>query len=138
MGKRKVFIYGGSLFMAGVKASLELDPDLDITMAAEESLQAGEALVEGRPDAVIFDLTTGQPESVFNLVTHYPTVQFVGVDFTQQRALVLSNQERRVSSMQDLMQALDSMLGSSRRPGGRPESMGGSGSPVYAGSAPGR
>jgi DNA-binding NarL/FixJ family response regulator len=113
--RRRVILYGSSLFMAGLHVSLQRFPDLDISAVEERGWHALQPLIGKRVDAVVFDLSNGQPEFVLELIKRYPAVVLIGVDPTKDRALVLSSQQPQVLTMQDLVQAINGLPNSTRR-----------------------
>lgn len=97
----KVVIFGDTLLLASLQASLAIYAGLDV-FCVEEVL-TGEELQSLQPDVVIVDTSSINP-AVFRLVTGTPAgLRIFGVDAAENRVLVWSGQMRSASSMRDLI-----------------------------------
>ena len=104
----KVVLYGNSLAVSGVGASLEGHPGLQLVRVDATDASA-EALGELEPDVVVFDLATAQPD-VVALWQRHPRVLSIGVDLLTQRAVVFSSQPERVLTTDDLLRVIESRI----------------------------
>ncbi len=103
---RRIVLCGTSLLMAGVKASLLPYADLQITEVDEERWQRLRPSLGTNVDAVVFDLSSDEPQFVLELIKHFPGVLLIGIDASRDRALVLSSQQPQVLTVQELVQAI--------------------------------
>lgn len=104
--RQKVLLYGDSLVLAGLQASLSswsgLEViDLDGLVASEQELCAL------RPNVVIFDLGAVQPGFHYRLVEKLPDLLLVGIDSATNRVLVWSGQQLRELCTQDLVHMIE-------------------------------
>ncbi len=97
--------------MAGVKASLQSIPDLQVTSVDESVPDALQRFDELHPDVIIFDLTNGQPACALQVVKKYPALTLIGIDPSQDHLLVLSSRQHQVLTMDALTQAIQTPLG---------------------------
>jgi hypothetical protein len=102
-----VVMYGNSLALSGVRASLEHRPGLRVAQvdAAAEALSAFE------PDVVVFDLAAAQPD-VVALWRRFPRVLPIGVDMLAHRAVVFSETSARALTTDDLLHVIEDGVGS--------------------------
>jgi hypothetical protein len=109
----KVVLYGNSLAVSGVGASLEGHPGLQLERV-DASHASAEALGELEPDVVVFDLATAQPD-VVALWQRHPRVLPIGVDLLTHRAVVFSSQSERVLTTDDLLRVIEGRMGTATK-----------------------
>jgi hypothetical protein len=109
----KVVLYGNSLAVSGVGASLEGHPGLQL-LRVDATDASAEALGELEPDVVVFDLATAQPD-VVALWQRHPRVLSIGVDLLTQRAVVFSSQPERVLTTDDLLRVIEGRTGTATK-----------------------
>ncbi len=101
-----VALYGNSLVLASIGARLErrtgLQP-LTIDGALPGAIERLSAL---RPDVVLLDLGTTQPDPVMALWKARPDLLLIGVDLGADRMLILSGQPTRALTAEGLIQTL--------------------------------
>jgi hypothetical protein len=102
-----VVLYGNSLALSGVGASLEAHPGLRVVQVAA----AADALSAFEPDVIVFDLAAAQPD-VFALWRQHPHVLPIGVDMLEHRAVVYSEQSSRAWTTDDLLRVIERRTGS--------------------------
>jgi DNA-binding NarL/FixJ family response regulator len=109
----KVVLYGNSLAVSGVGASLEGRPGLQVVRvdAAERS---AEALRELEPDVVVFDLATARPD-VVELWRRDRPVLPIGVDLVKHQVVVFSGESSRALTTDDLLRVIESRTGPQTR-----------------------
>ena len=107
----QVVLYGNSLALSGVGASLEAHPGVRI-VRVDAAGESGEALRRIEPDVVVFDLATAQPD-VVELWRRDPHVLPIGVDLLEQRVVVFSGESSRALTTDDLLRVIESRM----RPG---------------------
>jgi DNA-binding NarL/FixJ family response regulator len=98
MNGRTVLLYGRSLLLSGVAASLEQCPDLRVVHAAtwEEVCRLP---AEYAPDAVIFDLSDAQESHLLPLWFKNPALLMLGLNPECNQAVLLTGQETRSLTM---------------------------------------
>src|SRR5512139_1534260 len=105
---RTVVLYGNSLVMSSIGASLQGRAGLQVLSVAATLPDAASQLGALKPDVMIFDLTMAQPEFAIALWKAQPSLLLIGVDLTTGQALVLSGQPSRLFTMDDLLQVIES------------------------------
>ena len=105
----KVVLYGNSLALSGVGASLEAHPGLHV-VRVDATGESDEALRELEPDVVVFDLATAQPD-VVALWRRDPPVLPIGVDLLNQQVVVFSGKSSRALTTDDLLRLIESRMG---------------------------
>jgi hypothetical protein len=104
----RVAIYGNSLSVASIGASLQDRPGLEL-LALDASLpDAIQRLYLLMPDIVLFDLSLAHAvEDAVSLLTAHPKLVLVGLDLNSHRALLLSGQQSTVLTTDDLIQIIE-------------------------------
>ena len=103
MEKRtRVLVYGNTLNMAGIAASLRAEPELVIESIDPKTPCAQQDLKSFDPEAVIFDCSDSCTVLDLALLREQPGLLLIGVDPSSDDALVLSGQLSRVLSARDL------------------------------------
>jgi hypothetical protein len=105
----KVVLYGNSLALSGVGASLEGQPGLEL-VRVDAGRASAETLHEIHPDVVVFDLATAQPD-VVALWRRDPPVLPIGVDLLKQQAVVFSGEPSRALTTDDLLRVIETRMG---------------------------
>ena len=108
----KVVLYGNSLALSGVGASLEGHPSLDL-VRVEAGEASAETLHEIPADVVVFDLATARPDVVRLWKRDRPVLP-IGVDLLKQQAVVFSGESARALTTDDLLRVIDSRMGPRR------------------------
>ena len=106
-------LYGNSLALSGVGASLEARPGLRVVRVDTPDTSA-EALRELEPDVVVFDLATARPD-VVELWRHDRPVLPIGVDLLKHQAVVFSGKSSRALTTDDLVRVIESRRGAKAR-----------------------
>ena len=109
----KVVLYGNSLALSGVGASLEAHPGLHV-VRVDATDRSAEALHELEPDVVVFDLATAQPD-VVALWRRDPPVLPIGVDLLKHQVVVFSGKPSRALTTDDLLRVIESRRGRSAK-----------------------
>ncbi len=100
--QQRVLVYGDSIVLAGVKASLSVSPDLELIALEELPADWVAILHELQPSAVIFDL--GNRRLDFPLaVLQQSNLLLIGVDPDRNQVLLWSGQHLCGLSGQDLL-----------------------------------
>jgi hypothetical protein len=106
MTLRTVVLYGNSLVVSSIGASLQGRADLQVSSVDATRPQAEERLRTLQPDVVIFDLAAARPEFAIDLWQAQPHLLLIGVDLLTHRALMLSGQPSRLLTLDDLLEVM--------------------------------
>jgi len=100
--KLRVILYGNTIILAGIHLSLAANPSLEVQVL--DPTQGGESdLLALRPDVIIFDTHSIQPEFHFNLIQRRCGLQLIGIDPDKAQVLVWSGQQLSELSSQELL-----------------------------------
>jgi hypothetical protein len=106
---RKVVLYGNSLVLGGMKASLQSYPNLQI-ITLDISPETGlRDLCALDASVVIFDLATVPSEFPLSLLHEQPELVLIGMDAAGEKLLILSGQQARTLTTSQLVQMIDSL-----------------------------
>ena len=100
--RTRVVVYGNTLSMAGIAASLKVETTLDVFCVDPKHPSARKCLNELDPQTIIFDRTEPHPELDLALLREQPGLLLVGVDPSSDDVLVLTGQRNRVVSVSEL------------------------------------
>jgi len=102
-------LYGSSLALSGVGASLQGLPGLRLVQVDAKGTASG-ALDDLEPDVVVFDLATARPD-VVELWTRGRPALPIGVDLLKHEMVVFSGETSRASTADDLLRVIESRMG---------------------------
>ena len=104
MEKRtRVVVYGRSLNMAGIAASLKASQDQEVVCIDPHSPTARQSLSALNPAVIAFDLTDPSTNLDVTLLREQPDVLLIGVDPSRDELLVLSSHPQQALSVSDLV-----------------------------------
>jgi hypothetical protein len=106
MNGRTVLLYGRSLLLAGLAASLEQGACLRAVRAATWS-KASRMLAEQPPDVLIFDLTNANESHILPLLLTNPDLLLLGLDTECNRAVLVSGQEAQSLTLDQLREIVE-------------------------------
>jgi len=99
--RQRVVLYGQSVVLGAVQASLRRYPQLEvISLAPSATVQE---LAAAAPDVILFDAAAGCSGPAFSLLHDRPELLLVGVDPSSDKLLVLSSQSSQALSVADLI-----------------------------------
>jgi hypothetical protein len=104
--RRRVVVYGNSLNMAGIVASLKADTTLEVLCVNLNSPNARQCLDENDLAAIVFDLSDPHLRLDVTLLRDRPGLLLIGVDSSSEEMLVLSSQPAKALSMADLVSVI--------------------------------
>jgi hypothetical protein len=104
--KIRVAVCGSSLYMAGLAASLQANPDVDVTRIPANTAALRQGLDELAPAAVAFDLGEMSGDVAISLLRDRTDLTLIGVDPSSDRMLLLSGRHERPVSAAELLQAI--------------------------------
>lgn len=99
---QRVILYGNSLILAGMQASLGSSSFLECIALDRSPEDTAETVQALHPAAVIFDLGEGQPEFHLSLLQQ-PNLLLIGIDPETDRMLVWSGQTETVAAATGLL-----------------------------------
>jgi hypothetical protein len=92
MGRRIVLLYGRSMLLSLLAASLENSPGLCVSRAV--AWPAASRLLAARlPDALIFDLSATSESHILPLLFRNPGLLLIGLDTESNQAMLVSGKE---------------------------------------------
>ncbi len=103
--RRRVILYGKSVIVGSVGASLRDVPGLEL-IALAPPLPKAKDLGALAPDAIIFDLEAAHPEAALSLLRERPGLLLVGVDPGSDELIVVSSHHRRAVAVADLLEVI--------------------------------
>jgi hypothetical protein len=107
MEKRKrVVVYGNSLNMAGIVASLKADATLEVLCVNLDSPNALQSVDENDITAIVFDLGDPPLRLDITLLRDLPGLLLIGVDPSRDEMLVLSSQPEQALSVADMVKVI--------------------------------
>ena len=107
MEKRtQVVVYGGSLHMAGIAASLKAEIALEVVCVNPQSPTARQRLNELDPAVIVFDLSNPPQNLDVTLLRERPEFVWIGVHPSSDKMLVLSGRQEQSLSVADLVQVI--------------------------------
>jgi len=109
---RKVLLYGNSLIVSTIAASLQECGDLELVrVAADPDHPAGLAEAAAQlgafePVTIVFDRATARPDFAMALLDGHPQVLLIGVDPATHQALVWSGRQAAAVVSADLVEVI--------------------------------
>jgi hypothetical protein len=103
---RRVAVFGNSLNMAGIVASLRADTTLEILCVNPDSTNARQTLDENDLAAIVFDLSDPPLRLDDPILRDRPGLLLIGVDPSRDKMLVLSSHHTQALSMADLVNVI--------------------------------
>jgi len=105
--KRKVALYGSNLLMSAIGKSLQEHSEFLIHQIDREVIGIGEVPGAALPDVLVFDLTTVPDDFAISVMRAHPVLLLIGVDIEKGKMLVLSGEESRFLTADDLVDAIE-------------------------------
>lgn len=105
---RTVVLYGNSLAVSSIGASLQGRAGLQVLPLDAALPDAAGQLSALQPDVIIFDLAATLPNDAIRLWKARPTLLLIGVDLAMRAALALAGQPARALTTDDLVQVIES------------------------------
>jgi chemotaxis response regulator CheB len=104
--RRIVVLFGDSLLMDTVEASLGEDPELTVVRIHNNVGDVIGLLASLRPDVIIFDLDTAQTEFLLPQLREHPGVPLLGLDINSSTVVALSSKRYTTPTAHDLAQVI--------------------------------
>jgi len=99
MEKRRIVLYGNSIIVGSIGASLRQSPQFEVIPILPAQQNEMEAL---EPHAVLFDIEAARPEAAFSLLETCPAMMLIGISPDTNLVKIWSGQQLRELSTQDL------------------------------------
>ncbi len=99
---QRVILYGDSVLLAGVQASLSVSPDLELIALEELPADWVAILHELHPSAIIFDLGSARLDFPLTILRQ-PNLLLIGIDADSAGTLVLSSRPAQALRANDLV-----------------------------------
>jgi hypothetical protein len=103
---QKVLLCGQSLLMAGLQASLQTMPGLELDRVAPQPEELRRRLCEHPPDVLIVELAIIEKDSILHLLPQFPRLIVVGLDPDSDGVLLLSLRQETPLAAADLVRIL--------------------------------
>jgi hypothetical protein len=103
--QRRAIVYGDSLILEGVRASLDKCPGLEVLVLRQPPEKLPDELRAQCPAALIFDMEAIQPEFLLSLFQQ-PGLLLIGIDPETHHALVWSGRQAAAVDAADLVQVV--------------------------------
>ena len=106
MDRLRVVLYGGSVLLGTLGASLRRFEHLDIVSLATPP-PGSEPLAALAPDVILFDVGAAFPQPAFALLQRCPNLRLIGLDPDRNRAVVWSARQLNEPSLGELVRIID-------------------------------
>jgi DNA-binding NarL/FixJ family response regulator len=104
--RQLIVLFGDSLLMDGVEASLADKQELDVIRVDATITNVGQHLKSIAPDLVIFDLDIPFSAQIVPLLQEQPGIPFIGLDAQCSEVIALSSQQYTALSANDLVKVI--------------------------------
>jgi hypothetical protein len=104
--RQVIVLFGDSLLMDGVEASLADQHELDVIRVDITINNVGQHLQTIAPDLVIFDLDLPFSAQIVPLLQEQPGIPFIGLDAQCSEVITLSSQHYAALSANDLVKVI--------------------------------
>ena len=103
---RTVVLYGNSLVVSSLAASLASQPGLTLHQLDGPLPDLVRQVKSLDSDVLIFDLAAARPDTAIELLKEHPRLLLIGVDVMNAKMLVLSGNQSQALTMDDLTRAI--------------------------------
>ena len=100
--RQRVIVFGKTVILATVSASLQNQPDFELICLSAPYPNLSQ-LAEMKPDVILFDMAKTYPLVAFSLLAISNGLQLISIDPSTNQMMVWSGQQFRELSMQDLI-----------------------------------
>ncbi|MCP4543965.1 MAG: hypothetical protein GY832_43175 [Chloroflexi bacterium] len=105
---RLVVLFGDSLLMDGVEASLRASQSLSVMRILDAVTDLRKCLQSLQPDMVIFDWDTPQAQLIVSVLRDQPGVTLLGLDVHSRKVIIVSSHQYTPLSVGELVQVIQS------------------------------
>ncbi|MFO7696348.1 MAG: hypothetical protein R6X16_04235 [Anaerolineae bacterium] len=103
--RRRVLLYGDSLVLAGLQASLAGCADVEVVTL--QSPASGEALLGSGASVVLYDQTAARPEALLAEMQAVPGLLIIGVDVSSDQMRVVSSHSAPAQGVDGLVRVIE-------------------------------
>ena len=93
--------------MSTIAATLQEKPEFQVRQIQGLSSDIIEKLEADPPDVIMFDLAVAQPDFAIPLLGNHPAILLIGVDLMRNKMLVLSGEQSRLLTTEDLVKVIE-------------------------------
>ena len=104
---RRIVLYGSDLVVSTVGANLRGRVGFQILQIDPLLPDALQRLDAASPDVVLFDLASTQPDFTIAVLRRHPGLLLIGVDLRSDKMLVMSGEESRLLTTDDLVHMIE-------------------------------
>jgi hypothetical protein len=104
---RRVVLYGSDLVVSTIGENLRGRKGFQIVQLDPLLPDALQRLDTARPDMVLFDLAGAQPDFAITVLRKNPGLLLIGVDLGSDKMLVMSGEESRLLTTDDLVHMME-------------------------------
>jgi hypothetical protein len=104
---RKVVLYGSDLVVSSIGANLQDRERFRLMQIHPLLPDALDRLDAVHPDVVLFDLTLVQTDFSTTVLRRNPRLLLIGIDLTNNKMFVLSGEESRLLTQEDLLRMIE-------------------------------
>ncbi len=105
MFPRSILLFGRSLLLSLVTASLKQVPDLDVTHVVTWA-EVQRLTMERIPDVLIFELDNSYESHILPLLLKAPHLRLIGLDSEHDQGLLLSGQRSQTLTMDQIREII--------------------------------
>ena len=109
MAKKRLLLYGRSVILGTVGASLQRCPTVQV-ISLSPPLPELSSLMALAPDVIVFDVEATRPADAFPLLEGCPKLLLIGVNPTTDRVLVWSGSPMNAPSSQALIDVINQQI----------------------------
>ena len=104
--RRHVILYGDSVFMASVEASLRRWPELEVVCIHASVSELEQQVNKLAPAAVIIESCVPPAQDTLAFLQAHPDLPFIGLDPNSRVAILLSSKQQAIQTVGDLVQLI--------------------------------
>jgi hypothetical protein len=113
--QQRVILFGDSVFMASVQASLQRQPGLEVVCIYASLPDLEQQVRELTPVVVIVESCIPLAQEMLAFLQAHPDLPFIGLDPHSRVAILLSSKQQPIQTVGDLAQLIRRLAGSSVR-----------------------
>jgi len=104
--RHRVILYGDSVFMASVEATLQRQPGLEVVCVRASLPDLEQRVSELVPDAIIVEPSIPLTHDMLIFVQAHPDLTLIGLDPNSRTAILLSSKQQVIQNVGDLVQLI--------------------------------
>jgi hypothetical protein len=112
---QRIVLYGSTLVVSAIGESLRGVGGFHVSQIDPLLPDAMERLDAARPNVVLFDLAGTRPDFIISVLRKHPGLMLIGLDLESDKMFVMSGEESRLLSTDDLAHMIAGEGGVTRR-----------------------